>query len=101
MTSQPPFVPGLAVPTSSPFSAFQSASPTTCQPASVDPLTAPSGLKLPGSAAWMASPRAASATPAINIGLSDLRLVFICSSSRYFFAAAGRAAGLLKNTNVP
>ena len=53
MTSQPPLVPGFAVPTSSPFCAFQSASPTTCQPASVEPLTMPSGLKFAGPAALM------------------------------------------------
>ncbi len=51
MTSQPPFVPGLALPMSSPFDAVHSASPRTRQPVKVEPLNAPSGLKLAGSAA--------------------------------------------------
>jgi hypothetical protein len=50
MTSQPPAVPGLAVPTISPFCAFHSASPSTRHPVSADPVKLPSGLKFRGPA---------------------------------------------------
>ena len=46
MTSQPPFVPGFALPMSSPFEADHSASPRTRQPVSVEPLKDAVGLEV-------------------------------------------------------
>src|SRR5688572_8385864 len=50
MTSQPPAVPGFAVPTISPFCAFHSASPSVRHPVRADPVKVPSGLKFLGPA---------------------------------------------------